>query len=139
MRHRVKCVDRLLGNRHLDAHRFDLCAALARQWLTGLPQLLIVVDWSSLTADMQWHWLRAPVVCDGRSIILYEEVHPRRLLGSLVVHTRVIKRLAQIIPQGAYPIVMTDAGFRNPWFRLIAAQGWQWIGRVRNRDFGLCA
>lgn len=30
---------------------------------------------------------------------------------------------------------MTDAGFRNPWFRLIAAQGWQWLGRVRNRDF----
>jgi hypothetical protein len=30
---------------------------------------------------------------------------------------------------------MTDAGFRNPWFRLIAAQGWQWVGRVRNRDF----
>ena len=30
---------------------------------------------------------------------------------------------------------MTDAGFRNTWFRLIAAQGWQWLGRVRNRDF----
>lgn len=136
MRHRVKCVDRLLGNRHLDAHRFDLYAALAQQWLTGSPQILIVVDWSSLTADMQWHWLRASVVCDGRSITLYEEVHPRRLLGSLAVHTRFIKRLAQLVPQGTHPpIVMTDAGFRNPWFRLIAAQGWQWIGRVRNRDF----
>ena len=30
---------------------------------------------------------------------------------------------------------MTDAGFRNPWFRLVAAQGWQWVGRVSNRDF----
>ena len=49
VRHRVKCVDRLLGNCHLSVHRFDLYAALARQWLTGLPQLLIVVDWSSLT------------------------------------------------------------------------------------------
>jgi hypothetical protein len=46
-------VDRLLGNNHLKADCFDLYAALARQWLTGLPQLLIVVDWSSLTADMQ--------------------------------------------------------------------------------------
>ena len=136
VRHRVKCVDRLLGNRHLESHRYDLYAALARQWLTGLPQLLIVVDWSSLTADMQWHWLRASVVCDGRSITLYEEVHPRKHLGSLAVHTRFIKRLAQLLPQSAHPpIVMTDAGFRNPWFRLIAAQGWQWVGRVRNRDF----
>lgn len=136
VRHRVKCVDRLLGNRHLEAQRFDLYAALAQQWLTGLPQVLIVVDWSSLAADMQWHWLRASVVCDGRSITLYEEVHPRRLLGSLAVHTRFIKRLTQLVPFGAHPpIVMTDAGFRNPWFRLIAAQGWQWIGRVRNRDY----
>jgi hypothetical protein len=67
---------------------------------------------------------------------LYEEVHPRKHLGSLAVHTRFIKRLAQLVPLGAHPpIVMTDAGFRNPWFRLIAAQGWQWVGRVRNRDF----
>ena len=136
VRHRVKCVDRLLGNPHLKAHRFDLYAALARQWLTGLPQLLIVVDWSSLTADMQWHWLRASVVCDGRSFTLYEEVHPRKYLGSLAVHTRFIKRLARMLPESTHPpIVMTDAGFRNPWFRLIAAQGWQWVGRVRNRDF----
>jgi hypothetical protein len=118
------------------AHCFDLYAALARQWLAGLPQLLIVVDWSSLTADMHWHWLRASVVCDGRSITLYEEVHPRKHLGSLAVHTHFIKRLAQLLPPcGQPPIVMTDAGFRNPWFRLIAAQGWQWVGRVRNRDF----
>jgi len=144
VRHRVKhiargrhiCVDRLLGNIHLEAHRFDLYAALARQWLAGLPQLLIVVDWSSLTADMQWHWLRASVVCDGRSITLYEEVHPRKHLGSLAVHTHFIKQLAQLLPKSAHPpIVMTDAGFRNTWFRLIAAQGWQWVGRVRNRDF----
>lgn len=85
---------------------------------------------------MQWHWLRASVVCEGRSITLYEEVHPRKPLGSLAVHTRFIKRLAQLVPRGTHPpIVMTDAGFRNTWFRLIAAQGWQWIGRVRNRDF----
>ena len=67
VRHRVKhiargrhiCVDRLPGNLHLKAHRFDLYTALAQQWVSGLPQLLIVVDWYSLTADMQWHWLRA--------------------------------------------------------------------------------
>jgi hypothetical protein len=76
VRHRVKCADRLLGNNHLKAHRFDRYAALARRWLTELPQRLIVVDCPSLTADMQWHWLRASIVCDGRSITLYEEVHP---------------------------------------------------------------
>ena len=56
VRHRVKCVDRLLGNTHLKEERIAAYAALARAWLSGLPQLLIVIDWSSLSADMQWHW-----------------------------------------------------------------------------------
>src|SRR4051812_8734549 len=51
LRHRIKCVDRLLGNLNLDRERIDLYRALAHQWLAGLPQLMIVVDWSSLTAD----------------------------------------------------------------------------------------
>lgn len=136
LRHRVKCVDRLLGNRHLHSQREALYQVLAQRWLAGTKQLLIVVDWSSLTPDMQWHWLRAAVVVQGRSLTLYEEVHPREHLGSLAVHRRFLKRLAGMIPDGALPpIVLTDAGFRNPWFRLVARQGWHWIGRVRNRDF----
>ena len=136
LRHRVKCVDRLLGNAHLGLERQSLYAALARRWLSGLPQLLIVVDWSSLTADLRWHWLRASVVVEGRSLTLYEEVHPRTHLGNWQVHRRFLERLALILPPSTLPpIVLTDAGFRNPWFRLIAQHGWHWIGRVRNRDF----
>jgi len=136
LRHRVKCVDRLLGNTHLATERQAIYAALARQWLSGLPQLLIVVDWSSLSADLHWHWLRASVVVEGRSLTLYEEVHPRSHLANLQVHRRFIDRLALILPSGAQPpVILTDAGFRNPWFRLLAARGWSWIGRIRNRDF----
>lgn len=135
VRHRIKCIDRLLGNPHLETCRHALYAAIAGRWLAGLPQLLIVVDWSSLTADMQWHWLRASVVVEGRSVTLYEEVHPRKLLGNLAVHRRFIARLAECLPLcDKQPIVITDAGFR-PWFRLIGRRGWHWIGRVRNRDF----
>lgn len=135
LRHRIKCVDRLLGNHRLDTERIELYRALAHQWLTGLPQLLIVVDWSSLTADMQWHWLRASVVVEGRSITLYEEVHPRRHLTAYVVHQRFMQHLAHVLPPTRQaPIIITDAGFRNTWFRLVASHGWQWIGRVRNRD-----
>ena len=77
VRHRVKCVDRLLANPHLEGERIEAYRALAHEWLSGgLPQVLIVVDWSSLSDDLQWHWLRASGVEDGRSITLYEEVHP---------------------------------------------------------------
>ena len=61
LRHRIKCVDRLLANDHLAHERFDIYRALAHQWLADLPQLLIVVDWSSLSADLKWHWLRRDV------------------------------------------------------------------------------
>ena len=136
VRHRVECVDRLLANPHLERQRLDTYRALAHEWLSGLPQLLIVIDWSSLTDDLNWHWLRASVVVDGRSITLYEEVHPRNHLAGRRVHRQFVRRLAALLPATPRPpIILTDAGFRTPWFRLIAAQGWHWIGRTRNRDF----
>ena len=136
LRYRIKCVDRLLANEHLEQERVEAYRALAREWLSGLPQLLIVVDWSPVTDDMQWHLLRASVVVEGRSITLYEEVHPRKHLAAFKVHKKFIKRLAMLMPACRQPpIVLTDAGFRTTWFRLIAKQGWCWIGRTRNRDF----
>jgi len=40
-RHRVKSVDRLLGNGALHAVRAELYAALAARWLTGVRQLYL--------------------------------------------------------------------------------------------------
>jgi hypothetical protein len=126
----------LIGNVHLHHERLAVYRALAHCWLSDLPQLLIVVDWSSLSADMQWHWLRASVVVEGRSLTLYEEVHPRRHLANRGVHRRFVDRLAQLLPPGDRPpIVITDAGFRTTWFQLLAKHNWHWIGRIRNRDF----
>lgn len=139
LRHRVKAVDRLLGNPAFAAEHLDVYRTLAARWLTGVSPLLIVVDWSSLSADMKWHWLRASVVAvvaEGRSITLYEEVHPQRHLAAYAVHQRFLERLTCVLPaQRSAPIILTDAGFRGPWFALVLAQGWQWVGRVRNRDF----
>jgi hypothetical protein len=52
VRHRVKAVDRLLGNPSFAAEHLDVYRTLAARWLTGASPLLIVVDWSSLSADM---------------------------------------------------------------------------------------
>lgn len=134
MRHRIKRVDRLLGNRALWASRWALYRALAERWLGGLRQFLIVVDWSPVSADQKWQLLRASVAVAGRSVTLYEEVHPQKRYADRGVHKRFIKRLAQLVPAGCHVIVMSDAGFRSSWFQLVAAQGWEWIGRIRNRD-----
>jgi len=42
-------------------------------------------------------------------------------------------RLQTLLPEGVRPILVTDAGFRVPWFRAVEALGWHFIGRVRHR------
>lgn len=134
IRHRIKRIDRLLGNDAVWASRGAVYHVLSERWLVDLKQLLIVVDWSDMTADQKWHLLRASVAVEGRSVTLYEEVHPQKRYGHPRVHKCFLERMAQMVPAGCQVIVMTDAGFRSSWFQLVAARGWDWIGRIRNRD-----
>lgn len=134
LRHRVKRMDRLLGNEAIHARRGEIYAALAQRWLHDLEHVVVVVDWSDLTDDQRWHLLRASVAVEGRSVTLYEEVHPRRQLASRWVHQRFLAKLARLLPAGCTPIIMTDAGFRSPWFDALSRRHWPWVGRVRNRD-----
>jgi Transposase DDE domain len=134
-RHRIKCVDRLLGNAHLRNEHFEAYKALAQVWLHQLPQLLIVIDWSPISADMHWHLLRASVVVDGRSITVLQEAHPQKHFTARRVHAAFLEALQRLLPASSKPpILITDAGFRGTWFSLVARQGWHWIGRTRNRD-----
>jgi hypothetical protein len=133
MKHRLKSVDRLLGNDALHAMRLEVYRCLAQCWLKDVPRFLVVVDWSDLTRDQRWQLLRASVVVEGRSVTLYEEVHPQKLLNNPKVHRRFLQRLAQVAPSGCKMIVMTDAGFHASWFKMVSEQGWEFVGRVRGR------
>lgn len=134
LKHRIKSVDRLLGNSGLHLARAGLYRSVAQRWLQGLSQLLVVVDWSDLSRDQRWQLLRASVVVEGRSITLYEEVHPQKLLANAGVHRRFLQRLSGILPEGVRLIVMTDAGFHAPWFKMVMEQGWEFVGRIRGRN-----
>lgn len=134
LKHRIKSVDRLLGNSGLHRSFRELYRCVALLWLQDLPQILIVVDWSDLTHDQRWQLLRASVVVEGRSVTLYEEVHPQKLLANPGVHRKFLRSLAQILPPGCKPIVMTDAGFHATWFKEVDAEGWEFVGRIRGRN-----
>jgi hypothetical protein len=134
LKHRIKSIDRLLGNRAIHRLRFGLYRRLAQCWLTGIEQWLLVVDWSDVTADQRWQLLRASVVVEGRSVTLYEEVHPRHKFGNPAVQRAFVARLRHIVPKDCHVIVMTDAGFHSPWFQLIEEQGWQFLGRIRGKN-----
>ena len=135
LRNRIKRSDRLLGNRHLQGQARTIYAALARKLLSGVLEPLIVIDWSDLKADQSLHLLRASLPVGGRSLTLYEEVHPQGKLGNRQVQHRFLQRLAQLLPASAEPIIVADSGFKVPFFSEVERLGWRWVGRVRGRDY----
>ncbi|UCD69249.1 MAG: IS4 family transposase, partial [Betaproteobacteria bacterium] len=116
LKHRIKSVDRLLGNATLEGARRDIYRALAHRWLKGVDHTLLVIDWSDLTRDQHWQLMRASVAVDGRSVTLYEEVHAQKYLGNPKVHRRFLRTVQSLLPVAAKVVVMTDAGFHAPWF-----------------------
>jgi hypothetical protein len=134
LRHRIKRADRLLANRHLRRDAKQIYAALARMLLAGVAEPLIVIDWSDLKEDQSLHLLRASVPVGGRSLTLYEEVHPQRNLGNRRVQHRFLQQLKALLPATAEPIIVADAGFKVPFYREVERLGWRWVGRVRGRD-----
>lgn len=127
----LKKLDRLLSNAHLQQERTLLYGQIVR-WLVRTDQPVIVVDWSTLKEDESWHLLRAGLAVQGRTLTLYEEVHPQCDSQSPRVHRAFLNRLQQLLPSSCRPIIITDAGFRCPWFLEVEKLGWHWVGRVRN-------
>lgn len=126
----LKAFDRLLSNRHLHDERKWIYADMAR-WLLRGPRPVIVIDWSDLKADTSWCLLRAAVPVGGRTLPVLDMVFPGKQQGAPTAEKCFLQRLAALMPATARPILVTDAGFRNPWFREVSALGWDWVGRLR--------
>ena len=85
---------------------------------------LILIDWSPLTADQNHQLIRAALPTGGRSITLYEEIHPLKNLGNPRVQQRFLGRLQELLPPSVTPIIVADSGFRTPFFREVESLGW---------------
>jgi hypothetical protein len=57
---------------------------------------------------------RAAVVARGRTLTVYEEVHPTAESGAPWVEAAFLSRLRSLLPEGIRPILVADAGFRAP-------------------------
>jgi hypothetical protein len=128
----LKCLDRLLSNRHVQAQREALYAAMTR-WLIRSPTPLILIDWSDLHEDCRWQLLRAAIPVGGRTITILELVFPESMKGSPRAEKQLLLKLQAMLPKTIKPILVTDAGFRTPWFRAVAKMGWHYVGRLRCR------
>lgn len=132
-KHCIKRADRLIGNSHLHQEHHDVYLSFSRLILGTVQRPVILIDWSDLDGSKEQFLLRAAVAVDGRSLSLYEEVHGPDTKEKPVVHRRFLRRLKALLPDVCCPILVTDAGFRTPWFKLVEKMGWDWVGRLRNR------
>jgi hypothetical protein len=103
--------------------------------IAAQPRPIIVIDWSGLTRCGEYHFLRASVPMGGRALVLWESTYREKEYMSQKAHRAFIRELKALLPEGCCPIIVSDAGFRCPWFKLVRKQGWDFIGRVRNRTY----
>lgn len=126
----LKKVDRLLGNQHLHEEKQFIYAAMAK-WLLNCPRPIIVVDWSDLQGHGLKFLLRAAVPVKGQTITVLEEVYEEHEKQKPHIEREFLRRLRAVLPKAVRPIIVTDAGFRRPWFRAVRKLGWDYVGRVR--------
>jgi len=136
-KHQIKRSTRLCSNIHLHQEVFSIYSGLCRRLIGRQKQPIILVDWSDLDARKDLFLIRASVAIEGRSLTLLDEVQPLSLKEKPAIHQQFMARLQSILPIDCKPIIVTDAGFRVPWFKLIESLGWDYVGRVRNKTFCL--
>ena len=129
----LKRVDRLMGNKRIGQEAQVIAAALLRAWCRGGQPLVIAVDWSEVAPGGVFVELRAVATRTGmgRGLTIYQQVYPESKLGNGRAERALLKRLHGWMPAGVQVIIITDAGFRRPWFTQVERMGWSWIGRIR--------
>lgn len=133
----LKRVDRLMGNQRIAQEAQVVGAALLRMFCRSAQPLVIAVDWSEVAPAGAFVELRAVATCMGmgRGLTIYQQVYPEKKLGNGRVERALLKTLHEWVPAGVAVIIITDAGFRRPWFIQVERLGWSWVGRVRS---GIC-
>jgi len=132
VKHLIKCVDRLFGNKTLHDKKHQLYQGMINLLVKENSKPIIVVDWSGLTRCGEYHFLRAAITAKGRTLTLYEQSYHISEYGNYKTHKNFLNILYSLLPKSCCPIIVTDAGFRNSWFRLVQLFEWDFIGRIRH-------
>lgn len=131
-RHHVRKMDRLLGNPLLHEDLPLIYEAKARLLLSSMPSALILVDWSATDKRKDFHILRASMSIQGRSEVIYQEVHEDCCLNNHKIHKAFLRNVKTVLPDRLAVTIVTDAAFCNPWFKEVTRLGWDFIGRTKS-------
>jgi hypothetical protein len=129
----------LLSNTRLHDERRSIYGFVTRLSIGSQTRPVITIDWSDLDDCKRHFLLRASVALQGRALTLYEQVYTVKSKEKPKSHLAFLNTLHAMLPVGCRPIIVSDAGFRTPWFRQVESFGWDWVGRVRNRTLAALA
>lgn len=128
-KHKINMCWRFLSNKKIHNLQGTIYKNICTPVLSQLNELLIAVDWTGCCSPDN-HMLRASLVHDGRSIPIYNEIHSQKDLATEETHTQFLLNLKAIVPEGKRVVIITDAGFKTPWFNMVYQLGWYFVGRV---------
>jgi hypothetical protein len=132
-KHAIKRADRLCSNQHLLAQIPMIYQRFCTLLVSKNSRPTIHIDWSDLNLSKTLFLIRASISFQGRALTLYEEVHPLETKEKPATHHSFLRTLKLLLPEDARPIIVTDAGFKRPWFKSVQALGWDFVGRIRGR------
>lgn len=133
VKHAIKRIDRLFGNEKLQNHSWQYYSDMAHWLPRGNTNPTIIVDWSGLTKCGQYHFLCAALPVKGRALPLLKIAYPLSEYTTKTAHRCFMQTLKSLLPTDCCPTIVTDAGFRCPWFKLIKSMGRNFVGRVRHK------
>lgn len=136
LKHRIKKVDRLLGNKHLYSELAGIYSGLSQYIFKYIAQdkvSPIVIDLCFLKDDHDIQMLSAEVATQGRTVPLYREVFEQGELKGR--EKEFIANLSDCIPADREVLIIMDAGFGDNWFEEIELKKWYWLVRARSGKY----
>lgn len=128
-KHKVKRVDRLLGNEWLHAERLEIYGAIAEAVSATMGWIAVVVDWTAGHAQ-SYLMLEAAVPMRGRAVAVYQEVHTVAKYKNARVQKCFLQCMAEVLAAQAKVVVIADAGFQRSFFKAVEKLGWHWVRRL---------
>jgi hypothetical protein len=128
-KHNIKRIDRLMGNTKLHRELRLFFKAITQAVISKNSRPIILIDWTKIEYG-KFSAMTAAVPIDGRAIPILWSVYEDSKWGNREVHMHFLLTLLTLLPDGCRPILVTDAGFQNPWFAMVSDFGCDWVGRI---------
>lgn len=136
-KHRIKRVDRFLGNEQVEVDA--VFAALFKAACPPTGEVIVLADWTDRQSHQQLvlalsrNGRALPIVC---ITVPKSEAAGEQDGAMIAAEKRALEVLASFCPAGRTPILIADRGFGNSrWLEAIQKRGWYFVQRLARNHY----